>query len=198
MLFGFTLQSVGAFDRQYGFELTSVNNLYIDVQDNAGDPLIAQIQINGGLSVDGFYSGSDSYSFATGSAIGVTIEASKVGYTTNQVIVDVNEHGYTHVVITLERSSGLFTCTTIPKSIQGVTVSKPIFGSYLEVVFTSDSPINELDYFVIFTAYPNGSKTSGVPVNSRLVSSSPNSLTYHIDVLDGEFCYTSTISKKQC
>lgn len=198
MAIGLSIVSNNPIDSQKGVSIINTNNLFVDIFDSLGNPIEAEIQINGGLSVDGFYSGADSYSFVTGSAIGVTIEASKVGYTTAQVIVDVNEFGYAVARLELEPSISLLTCTTTPKSIQGVTVSKPIFGSYLEVVFTSIGNINELDYFVIFTAYPNGSKTSGVPVNSRFIGSSPNSLTYHIDVLDGEFCYTSTISKKQC
>ena len=199
--FGVSLISTAKLDNKFGISVVSKTNLFVQVIDILGNPLAADIQITGGLNVDGTYVGFSDYGFTSDSAVGVTFEASRIGYTTNQVISDVNEFGDVTIIIQLEPNTLTFSCTTVAKNSNGVTVSKAISSGYLEVVFTGSSPFDPDNYLFSFNAYiPGNSKYSVVTLFGEETSRTTYTVTFKFNLVDSnqDFCYIPNISSKQC
>jgi len=97
--------------------------------------------------------------------------------------------------------SVLFTCSTIFKNQFGSTVTRPLTDGYVEVTFQGNTDFNIVDYSVLFEAIPAGSsKYNSILLDSELIASTTNSVTYKVAVVQsaGDYCYLSNITKAEC
>jgi len=200
-VFGASLLGVNSFDSVYSLSFKSLNNVYVEVCDDIGNPVSATLTISGGSDVDGLYSGFAEYPFTTGSFVGINIEASAAGYVTNSVISEFNENGYTVIKIELLPDTTTFSCSTIFKNKFGITISKPLLDGYVEVVFSGSSPFDKSNYQFTFEAIlSGGTKYASIVLDSELIDEQVDSLTYKVGTVqvEGDYCYLSNISKNLC
>lgn len=199
--YGLIVKNEGNFDNIFSLSISNISNLYVFVCDEFNNPLIATIQINGGLNVDGFYSGFDNYSFVTDSAESVTFEASANGYTTNQIIQTVNEFGYITVKIVLSLDILSFSCETFPINQDLMAISRVIDGGLIRVIFTGSNNFNPANYDYYYDAFVVGSsKYTVIELEGNIVSSTSDSITIDFNPVEfeSEVCYIPSISSKQC
>lgn len=198
---GVSLVSRESVKKSFGASLTSNNNVYVSICDDSLNPVSAQIDITGGSDVDGIYSGFDEYAFTTGSFSGINIEASAVGYITNDVTVDFDALGNVLVKIELLPDTTTFTCETLFKNKFGITIEKPLLDGFVEVEFSGSSPFDKSNYILTFEAIlSGGTKYASVVLDNELIDEQPDSLTYKVSTVQvqGDYCYLSNISKKLC
>jgi len=185
-----------------GFCIDSRIDLIISVEDTNGDPLNNVTFKTTNSSNSGTQSITKTLLLAIDNTETVTVETSLAGYITKTTNINFVKGTPQRVTIVLSKAPKvLFSCTTTFKNSEGVTVSKPISTGYVEVVFTGDSAVDVSLYSVLFEAIPpGGSKYNSIVLNNELTSSTANTLTYKVEVVQepGDYCYLSNIIKKIC
>ena len=130
------------------------------------------------------------------------ISASAIGYTDNSLSVSFTVGTPQRLVIQLQEIPKInFTCTTLFKSADGVTVEKPLSNGYIEVTFSGDNSYDKANYTPYFEALPlGGSKYNSTVLGYEVLSETVSSIVYKVDVVTqgGEFCYLSNYIKNQC
>jgi len=130
------------------------------------------------------------------------VSASAPGYSDNSLSISFTLGTPQRLVIQLQEIPKInFTCTTIFKSADGVTVEKPLSNGYIEVTFTGDNTYDKTNYTPYFEALPlGGSKYNSTVLGYEVLSQTVSSIVYKVDVITegGEFCYLSNYIKNQC
>lgn len=189
-------------DKQYGVSGLNQNNLFIEICDTSNNPIQADIIISGGSGVDGNYSGFSEYPLTTITTTNIDVTASASGFISKTENIDeINSFGYKVIKIILEPSTVDFLCTTLFKNEFGATVTKPLRNGYVEVTFSGSTDFNYQDYSTLFEAIPVGSsKYNSVVLNSEVINSGTDFVTYRVDVVqeNGDYCYLSNITRDEC
>lgn len=189
-------------DRQFSLSVISFTTVYVEICDESLNPLIADLKITGGSSIDGIYSGQSIYQFNSDTAEDITFNASLFGYMSASAIEDINEHGYKVIKLVLTNDFTIFiSCDTVAVDAEGNEISSVIEGGKIKVTFTADSPFDIANYYVSLEAYKEGNnKDAVVSLNGELTDSTPNTVTYIFDAVDdsGTWCYIPNIIRRQC
>ena len=185
-----------------GFSTDNLVDLVVSSVDLMGNAITGvTFEITGSINSNSTNTG-DFIAVSVGQNDNLDITASVVGYQENTISVSFVEGTPQRLVIVLTEVDKIdFNCTTTFKNSEGVTVSKPISSGYVEVTFMGNNPISTDGYSVLFEAIPSGgSKYNSVVLGYSLLSSTSDSITYKVDVVNqiGDFCYLSNIIKKQC
>ena len=200
-VYGSALLGVDTFDKSFGLSVKSLNNVYVLVCDDIGNPISAQVDITGGSDIDGVYSGFSEYPFTSGTYSSINIEASASGFVTNSVVSDFSENGFEVIKIILIPDITTFLCSTTFKNKFGVTIDRPLIDGFVEVIFSGSSNFSKDDYIFTFEAIRSGgSKYASIILPSELTDEQTDSLTYKVGTVqvEGDYCYLSNISKKLC
>ncbi len=202
MAFGVTLLSENLIPRSYGFSLLSSNNLIVKICDELNNDLTGTITITGGSNIDGAYSGFDEYPFDVDADYSnITFEASASGYITDSIVTNVSINGLLEIKFNLIADVVEFSCTTLFKNSDGVTINEPINSGYVEVTFSGSTNFNKDDYQITFEAMASGSsKYSSLVLESELIDEQTDSISYKVSVVpvSGDYCYISNIVNKLC
>ncbi len=185
-----------------GFNFDVLTDLVVSVETLAGDPILNPTYTVTNSAVNDSVNTKDYLFLTVAQSDTLDITASKSGFQDNTVSVSFTEGEPQRITIVLSEVEKInFTCTTLFKSADGVTVDKPLSNGYIEVTFSGGNSYDKANYTPYFEALPlGGSKYNSTVLAYEVLSQTVSSIVYKVDVVTqgGEFCYLSNYIKKQC